>query len=237
MFVFVCLGLDRYFKQIAQSARTSNSSEDGAVDDFLGTVNIPLNNLCSNGNDQWYMLENDLNKSRVSGKWQLSLVVIQLDHSSLLLSSFYSLSLSLFFAFLFCSIQGKIRLRLRLTTCEESGSHEVSATEGSDLSRDMLQHETMVRQFIIHELSQPLAKRAKEWTGHLSREAETILHQHAVQLGLSDLQIALCRWAAFVKSHLDFEFSYKLLADKLDSVDRIWISVTPTTREVRIRLD
>lgn len=65
-----CLGLDRYFKQIAQSARTSNSSEDSSVDDFLGTVNIPLNNLYSNGSEQWYNLENDFNKSKVSGKCQ-----------------------------------------------------------------------------------------------------------------------------------------------------------------------
>lgn len=126
---------------------------------------------------------------------------------------------------------GKIRLRLRLATSEESGRRE--ATDDRELSRDMLLHERMVRQYIIHELSQPLAKKAKEWNGHLSREAETNLHQHAVQHGFSDLQIALCRWAAFVKSHLDFEFSYKLLADKLDNVDRIWISVEPTTKEAR----
>ena len=36
-------GLNRYFKQIAQSARTNGSSEGSHVDDFLGAVNLKIN--------------------------------------------------------------------------------------------------------------------------------------------------------------------------------------------------
>ena len=36
-------GLHRYFKQIAQSARTNCSTEGSHVDDFLGSVNLKIN--------------------------------------------------------------------------------------------------------------------------------------------------------------------------------------------------
>jgi hypothetical protein len=70
----------------------------------------------------------------------------------------------------------------------------------------------------------------------LSREAETLLHQHALQRALSQLQIDLCRWLALVKSHLDLELSYRLLARQLRSVDEEWLTVQPTSKEVRFRI-
>lgn len=36
-------GLNRYFKQIAQSARTNCSNEGLNIDDFLGSVNFKIN--------------------------------------------------------------------------------------------------------------------------------------------------------------------------------------------------
>ncbi len=36
-------GLNRYFKQIAQSTRTNFSTEGSNIDDFLGSVNLKLN--------------------------------------------------------------------------------------------------------------------------------------------------------------------------------------------------
>jgi hypothetical protein len=35
-------GLNRYFKQIAQSARTNSSTECSNIDDFLGSVNLKI---------------------------------------------------------------------------------------------------------------------------------------------------------------------------------------------------
>ena len=94
----------------------------------------------------------------------------------------------------------------------------------------MVQHERMLRLYIVREVG---GRGAGEWQGRLSREAETLLHQHALQRALSQPQIDLCRWLALVKSHLDLELSYRLLARQLRSVDEEWLTVQPTSKEVR----
>jgi len=140
-------GLDRYFKQIAQSARVNKSGEKdaGIVDDFLGAVNINLFDLPSNGTEKWFDLEGRSEKSKV---------------------------------------EGKIRLRLKLATRENRGLPE------DDNSNDFKQQQKLVSLFINHELSK-FAGKSTEWNGKLSREAETILHQHAIQGDITDFQITM----------------------------------------------
>ena len=140
-------GLDRYFKQIAQSARVNKTSEKDVniVDDFLGSVNIYLFDLPSNGTEKWFDLEGRSEKSKV---------------------------------------EGKIRLRLKLATREDRGIPE------DDNSNDYKQQEQLLSLFIRHELSN-FAGKTTEWNGKLSREAETILHQHAIQGDITDFQITM----------------------------------------------
>jgi BAI1-associated protein 3 len=139
-------GLDRYFKQIAQSARTDRADKDSHVDDFLGSVNISLEDLPSSGLEKWYDLEGRTEKSRV---------------------------------------EGKIRLRLKLSTREDRGQAE------EDNWNDLKQQENILAIFINHELNRLNEKKNNEWSGELSREAETILHQHAIQGDISDFQITM----------------------------------------------
>lgn len=133
-------GLDRYFKQIAQSARTN---KEETVDDFLGSINISLDDLPSTGVEKWFDLEGRSEKSKV---------------------------------------EGKIKLRLRLSTKENKGNGEDFET--SELS----QHEKMIRLFIQYELKRLNLEKSFEWNGELSREAETILHQHSIQGDMNEFQ-------------------------------------------------
>jgi len=140
-------GLDRYFKQIAQSARAHLEDNSINVDDFLGSVNIRLNELPSNGIDKWFDLEGRSEKSNV---------------------------------------EGQIRLRLKLATREDRGN-----SQEEDNWNDLKQREQLLSIFIDHELSKVYEKKSYEWRGELPREAETVLHQHAIQGDITDFQIAI----------------------------------------------
>ncbi|XP_069995655.1 BAI1-associated protein 3 isoform X6 [Penaeus vannamei] len=61
-------GLGRFFKQIAQSARAG-----GGQDDFLGCVNVPLQDIPSTGLDKWYPLEGRSLRSNIQGQIHLKM--------------------------------------------------------------------------------------------------------------------------------------------------------------------
>jgi BAI1-associated protein 3 len=140
-------GLDRYFKQIAQSARAHLDENSSHVDDFLGSINIRLNELPSSGIDKWFELEGRSEKSNV---------------------------------------EGQIRLRLKLATREDRGN-----SQEEDNWNDLKQREELLTIFIDYELSNFDEKKSLDWCGKLSRESETILHQHAIQGNITDFQIAI----------------------------------------------
>ncbi|XP_047212163.1 BAI1-associated protein 3-like [Girardinichthys multiradiatus] len=71
-------GMGRYFKQIAKSVRANGSASSGSeenVDDFLGCINIPLNEVPVAGYDTWFKLEPRSSASTVQGECHLILKV------------------------------------------------------------------------------------------------------------------------------------------------------------------
>ncbi|XP_048049575.1 BAI1-associated protein 3 [Megalobrama amblycephala] len=69
-------GMGRYFKQIAKSVRANGAAASGSeenADDFLGCINIPLNEIPVVGYDKWFKLEPRSSASKVQGECHLIL--------------------------------------------------------------------------------------------------------------------------------------------------------------------
>ncbi|XP_046745944.1 BAI1-associated protein 3 isoform X1 [Diprion similis] len=172
-------GLGRFFKQIAQSARS------GSQDDFLGCVNVPLQDIPSTGLDCWYKLEARTQRS---------------------------------------NIQGRIRLKLWLSTREDRGTSE------EDNWGELRQQERLYTIFLNHEMS----KQGNEFTGELPQTALTILHQHAVQGDVTELQQALIRWMATSRQPgVDPRTLHRLLQD----LDSLWPTDTLSRDEEQCLAD
>ncbi|XP_071964028.1 BAI1-associated protein 3-like isoform X2 [Antedon mediterranea] len=62
-------GMQRYFKQIVHNAKNT----DGNVDDFLGSIDIPIKDIPSHGKTDWFKLEGKSEKSKAKGKIKLQL--------------------------------------------------------------------------------------------------------------------------------------------------------------------
>ncbi|XP_037939126.1 BAI1-associated protein 3 [Teleopsis dalmanni] len=112
------------------------------------------------------------------------------------------------------TVQGRIRLKLWLSTREDHGTSE----EDSEI--EITKIEKLHAVFMQHEVS--TYEPSWTWTGDLPGPALTILHQLAVQADLSDLHCAMARFVAAVKLNrttpLDPKFVHRLLGD----VEKHW---------------
>ena len=81
-------------------------------------------------------------------------------------------------------MEGKIRLRLNLATREDRGHSD------DQVFIELKQHGQLLEIFIDYEISKFKGNNS-EWKGTLSREAETVLHQQAIQGDLTELQLAI----------------------------------------------
>ncbi|GBL78569.1 BAI1-associated protein 3 [Araneus ventricosus] len=167
-------GLGRYFKEVAQSARTSNGEN---VDDFLGSVNFPVEIVGSNGMDRWFTLSGRSNRS---------------------------------------TVQGQVHLKLQLGTREDRG-----VATGNDNEREVAEHEQLIWIFVNHELKMFQGK-PYEWAGDLPQQALTILHQHAIQGDITELQQALCQWKAYFRKHQEVVLDYALMFQQLEEIEQAW---------------
>jgi BAI1-associated protein 3 len=82
-------------------------------------------------------------------------------------------------------VQGRIRLKVWLSTREDRGTSE------EENSADVVKLERLHMAFMSHELV--THEPSWTWSGDIPGPALTILHQMAVQADLTDLQCSLAR--------------------------------------------
>lgn len=115
------------------------------------------------------------------------------------------------------AVQGRIKLKLWLSTREDRGtSEEDDGSSDHDIWKLSRLHKVMMsHEMQTHEPSYT-------WSGDLPGPALTILHQMAVQNDLSDLQCAIARFIAVSQLNrttaIDPKFIHRLLLD----LDRSW---------------
>ncbi|XP_052860569.1 BAI1-associated protein 3 [Anopheles cruzii] len=125
------------------------------------------------------------------------------------------------------SVQGRIRLKMWLSTREDRGTSE------EDNTLEVKKFERLQTIFMIHELS--AHEPAWKWNGELAGPSLTILHQMAVQSDLSDLQISLAKLVAIVRINRKKPLDTKFIHRQLIEVDKLWINNynnEPLTREL-----
>ncbi|KAI3378998.1 hypothetical protein SNEBB_008817 [Seison nebaliae] len=199
-------GLNRFFKQVAQSARTSSSVNNQRrsslnVDDFLGCLDLSLATVSSKGVEKWYKLQGRSSKSKVDGD---------------------------------------IRLRLSLSTREKKNLHcphhnESSCSESDEDCNwtDVDEQRKLLRIFIEAEIGK---EDSNHWNGQLSHDAEVILHQHAVQGDITDLQLSLCRWLSYSDVHQKKPLNFNILGRLLRSLDELSDINSPLSRDETVAL-
>ncbi|XP_065084471.1 BAI1-associated protein 3 isoform X2 [Ochlerotatus camptorhynchus] len=125
------------------------------------------------------------------------------------------------------SVQGRIRLKLWLSTREDRGNSE------EDSTLEVKKFERLQTIFMMHELN--THEPAWKWNGELAGPSLTILHQIAVQSDLSDMQISLAKLVAIIRINRKKPLDTKFIHRQLIEVDKLWInnySNEPLTREL-----
>ena len=74
---------------------------------------------------------------------------------------------------------------------------------------------------------------ACQWSGELSQQALTILHQHAIQGDVTALQSAVVRWVAFARKMPDKSINFSVLYYILYDLESQWLGERLSREEVR----
>lgn len=122
------------------------------------------------------------------------------------------------------SVQGRIRLKMWLSTREDRGTSE------EDNWTELMQHESLYATFIDYELRN-WNRESWTWSGDLPALALTILHQHSVQGDLTQLQTAAARFVAASKVYLRHPLDPRWMLSLLTDLEHAWLTDSLTREE------
>ncbi|XP_025835570.1 BAI1-associated protein 3 [Agrilus planipennis] len=122
------------------------------------------------------------------------------------------------------SVQGRIRLKMWLSTRENRGMSE------EDNWTEVRQHENLYVMFIDYELSNWNGE-TWTWSGDLSGPALTILHQHSVQGDLTELQKNLAKLVAATRVYLKHPLDPRWMLQVLQDLEHSWLCASLTREE------
>ncbi|XP_067912188.1 BAI1-associated protein 3 [Heterodontus francisci] len=95
-------------------------------------------------------------------------------------------------------------------------------------------HELLLRQLLEIEHS-TFQEDQTSWSGKLSKQAVTILSQHAMQIDLSPQQKAVVEWQAYSKHHQVLSMDYSFLLQVLEDLDQM-LELTVLSKEQEVSL-
>ncbi|CAH8658573.1 unnamed protein product [Heterobilharzia americana] len=127
-------------------------------------------------------------------------------------------------------VQGEIHLSLSL-----SAQSDVSEFE-SDKGVAIQEHIQLFYLFMLHQIKQEDST-GISWDGNLVDEGEIILHQHAVQNGLTEIQMAMCQWIALTRLNCIRSLNQVILLHTFKRLLSLWSDKSLTRDELNYLSD
>ncbi|XP_023321251.1 BAI1-associated protein 3 [Eurytemora carolleeae] len=113
-------------------------------------------------------------------------------------------------------VQGSIHLKIWLSSREDRG-----LSEEEDNKNELQQQFHLYHIFINHAIAN-LKGGISEWDGSLCQAANTILHQHAIQGDINNLQVATVHWRVLLSVAKGDNLDLEILYSSLRTIEQRW---------------
>ncbi|CAH8675952.1 Cathepsin L2 [Schistosoma haematobium] len=127
-------------------------------------------------------------------------------------------------------VQGEIHLALNL-----SAQNDLNEVE-RDKTVAIQEHIQLFYLFSLYQLKQENST-GIPWNGNIVEEGEIILHQHAIQNGLTEIQVAMCQWIALIRLNYTRSLDQIILLHTFKHLISLWSDKLLTREELNYLSD